>query len=86
MYTRVVGWAGPAVPCSLCRGGILPRYRGKNQSNPRTSGQVDDPVRRSGTCQHGRAASRPRCGLTPAPAEQTTFKAILLLHLCTCIE
>lgn len=42
---------------------------------------MDDPVRRSGTCQHGRAASRPRCGLTPAPAEQTTFKAILLLHV-----
>lgn len=36
MYTRVVGWAGPAVPCSPCRGSRLHRYRGKGQYNQPT--------------------------------------------------
>lgn len=53
-------------------------------ANPQTSDQVDDPVRRSGTCQHGRATfeawMRPHC-CTLFQAVQTTCTAALLLHV-----
>lgn len=46
MYTRVVGWAGPAVPCSLCRGNnILHRYRGKGPIQPTHRRQIRSTTR-----------------------------------------